>query len=190
MPSSSPTSSVHNVTADSDLRQQLFARFHEALVRFFTRRIRVQAHAEDLAQDTLLRVLRARAFTQVEDAEKYVFRVAINQLRNHQARARHFDDPNARIDLQQAIESESEAQLMEACSPERVLIGRDSLHDVLRILGELEERTRNIFVLFRLENMRQKEIAALYGIGQSTVEKHVMKATAHLLARSGAEKRS
>ncbi len=65
---------------------------------------------------------------------------------------------------------------MEAISPERVLLSEDSLADVLRSLEELGELTRNIFILFRLENMKQKDIAALYGIGQSTVEKHVIKA--------------
>jgi DNA-directed RNA polymerase specialized sigma24 family protein len=33
--------------------------------------------------------------------------------------------------------------------------------------------------------MKQKDIAALYGIGQSTVEKHVMKAVLHLANRYG-----
>jgi RNA polymerase sigma-70 factor (ECF subfamily) len=65
------------------------------------------------------------------------------------------------------------------------LLGKDALADVLRSLDELGERTRNIYVLFRLENMKQKEIAALYGIGVSTVEKHVMKAALHLAVRYG-----
>ncbi|MDE2306564.1 MAG: sigma-70 region 4 domain-containing protein, partial [Gammaproteobacteria bacterium] len=45
------------------------------------------------------------------------------------------------------------------------------------------DRTRDIFVLFRLEHMKQKDIAALYGIAQSTVEKHVMRAVMHLATR-------
>ena len=72
---------------------------------------------------------------------------------------------------------------MEELSPERVLLSKASLKEALELLEELGERTRNIFVLFRLENMKQKEIAAFYGIGQSTVEKHVMKAVLHLAAR-------
>ena len=55
--------------------------------------------------------------------------------------------------------------------------------DVLRSLEELGDMTREIFILFRLENMKQKDIAALYGIGQSTVEKHVVKAVVHLSRR-------
>ena len=168
---------------DADARRQLFARFQPALVKFFARRIRVEAHAEDLAQDTLLRVLKARAFDDIRDAEKYVFRVAINQLRNYRDRVERWDRLDSHMDLDAV--GEGEDRLMEDVSPERVLIGRDSLAAVLRALAQLDERTRNIFVLFRLENMRQKEIATLYGIGLSTVEKHVMKATAHLLAVQG-----
>jgi RNA polymerase sigma-70 factor (ECF subfamily) len=62
-------------------------------------------------------------------------------------------------------------------------LGEATLHDVSRALDELSELTRNVFILFRLENMMQKDIAALYGIAPSTVEKHVMRAMIHLAKR-------
>ena len=71
-------------------------------------------------------------------------------------------------------------EAVEDRSPERVLLGKQTLADVLRTLDNLGEKTRDIYILFRLENMKQREIAALLGIGQSTVEKHVIKATLHL----------
>jgi RNA polymerase sigma-70 factor (ECF subfamily) len=79
------------------------------------------------------------------------------------------------------------SEFVEDRSPERVFRGKETLSSVMRSLGELEERTRNIFILFRLENMKQREIAALYGISQSTVEKHVMKAVMHLTLRCGGD---
>ncbi len=74
-------------------------------------------------------------------------------------------------------------EFVEEFEPERVLLGRGTLADVLRALDELGERTRSIYVLFRLENMKQKDIAELYGIAPSTVEKHVMKAMVFLAER-------
>jgi len=59
----------------------------------------------------------------------------------------------------------------------------ENLTGVLRTLDKLGERTRDMFILFRLENMSQGDIAALYGCSRSTVEKHVMKATFHLLLK-------
>jgi RNA polymerase sigma-70 factor (ECF subfamily) len=55
----------------------------------------------------------------------------------------------------------------------------------LSALDELGGRTKNVFLLFRLEGMKQRDIAALYGIGVSTVEKIVMAATLHLAKRFG-----
>jgi RNA polymerase sigma factor (sigma-70 family) len=171
-------------TAAADLRSQLDARFHGPLMTFFLRRLKNHAQAEDLTQETLLRVIGAQALERVEHAESYVFRVAANLLRDH-ARLSHRFEPAACIPIEEALASELESSLVEDLSPEKVLLIKDSLKEALDILEELGERTRNIFVLFRLENMKQKDIAALYGIAQSTVEKHVMKAVLHLAARQG-----
>jgi RNA polymerase sigma-70 factor (ECF subfamily) len=75
---------------------------------------------------------------------------------------------------------------MENRTPERTLIARAEITDVLRALDELGERTKDIYVLFRLEAMKQREIAALYGLTVKSVEKHVMRATLHLAIRFGA----
>ena len=52
---------------------------------------------------------------------------------------------------------------------------------MLRALDELGERTRDIFMMYRLEKMKHRDIAALYGITVSAVEKHIAKAGVHLL---------
>src|SRR3546814_15781185 len=68
-------------------------------------------------------------------------------------------------------------ECVEDRSPERVLLGQDALQQVLAALAELNERTRDIYILFRRENIRQREIASLYGISQSTVEKEGMRSS-------------
>jgi RNA polymerase sigma factor (sigma-70 family) len=167
MPSASTTATAHQ------LRSELSARFSRPLMTFFLRRIKDRSQAEDLTQEVLLRVVRACDAGQIERPESYVFKVAANLLRD---RRRQVQGVGAT--------GEIETPLAEALSAERVLLSQESLMDVLRALNELSELTRNIFILFRLENMKQKDIAALYGIGQSTVDKHVMKAMLHLISRS------
>jgi RNA polymerase sigma-70 factor (ECF subfamily) len=166
------------------LRNELDARFSRPLMSFFLRRIKDRAQAEDLTQEVLLRVIRASKEGRIERAESYVFKIAINLLRDHRRRALRAGMTSF-VPIDEALEGTVESPLVEALSPERVLLSKDSLVDVLRALDELGELTRNIFILFRLENMKQKEIAALYGIAQSTVEKHVMKAVLHLTTRYG-----
>jgi RNA polymerase sigma-70 factor (ECF subfamily) len=166
------------------LRNELSARFSRPLMNFFLRRIKDRTQAEDFTQEVLLRVVRASAGGQIENAESYVFKVAANLLRDQRRRSQRTGDAIF-VSIEDAVEGEIEGPLVEALSPERVLLSEETLADVLRALDELSELTRNIFILFRLENMKQKDIAALYGIAQSTVEKHVMKAVLHLSIRFG-----
>jgi RNA polymerase sigma factor (sigma-70 family) len=162
----------------------LAARFSAPLLSYFLRRVRDRAQAEDLVQDALLRVIRASECEVIEHPESYVFKVAANLLKDSRRHAvRH---PTVTCALsEEDTGGEIEETLIDERSPERVLDGETSLAQVLQALSELNELTRNVFVLFRLEHMKQKDIATLYGIGQSTVEKHVMRAVLHLARRCG-----
>jgi len=176
-----------NKASVEQLRNELAARFQRPLMTFFLRRVKDRSLAEDLTQDVLLKVVRASERGQIERADSYVFKVAINLLRDQRRRAQR-TGPAVFLPIEEDHDGPLESQLVEAISPERVLLSEDSLADVLRSLEELGELTRNIFILFRLENMKQKDIAALYGIGHSTVEKHVIKAVLHLASRYGSRR--
>jgi RNA polymerase sigma factor (sigma-70 family) len=167
-----------------ELSSHLNARFRGPLLTFFQRRVKDHALAQDLTQEVLLRVMQAVDRQRIENPESFVFRVAANLLYDQKRRYVRDGEP-AFIPIDDAVETELEQELVEDWSPERVLLGRDSLFEVIRSLGTLSDRTRDIFVLYKIENMKQKDIAALYGINQSTVEKHVVKAVAYLMKRYG-----
>jgi RNA polymerase sigma-70 factor (ECF subfamily) len=78
-----------------------------------------------------------------------------------------------------------ERELVEKRDPHRILQAKQSLTTVLTALRQLPERTVTIFILFRLENMRQREIADLLGVSIRTVEQHVARASVFLRERFG-----
>jgi RNA polymerase sigma-70 factor (ECF subfamily) len=164
------------------VHDELAAKFSAPLLRYFLRRVRQRAQAEDLVQDTLLRVIRASEFGVIEHPESYVFKVAANLLKDQRRSALRHPSVGGQMLEPETVDEVQEA-LIDERSPERVLAGETSLAQVLQALDEIGEMTRNVFILFRLEHMKQKDIAALYGIGQSTVEKHVMRAVLHLAKR-------
>lgn len=129
-----------------------------------------------------MRVVSAAGQGQIEKAESFVFTVATNLLRDRKRQHARSGNPSF-VNIESHDEGLTDAMLVEDLSPERVLLDRDTLAEALRVLEELGERTCNIFILFRLEKMKQRDIAALYGISQSTVEKHVVKAVLHLAER-------
>jgi RNA polymerase sigma factor (sigma-70 family) len=65
-------------------------------------------------------------------------------------------------------------------SPERVLVVEQELSLVAGALNRMPERTRDVFLLIRVEGLKQAEIAEMLGISVSAVEKHFAKALAHL----------
>jgi len=153
---------------------------------FFMRRSKSRTEAEDLTQEVLLRVINAAQTETVEEPDRYIFKVAANLIRDERRRKERDGSPIF-VPIDEALSGDLERQLVEDFFPERVLLNKDALADALRSLDELGQRTRDIFILFRLEGMKQKDIAALFGIGQSTIEKHVMKAVLHLMRRYGQE---
>jgi RNA polymerase sigma factor (sigma-70 family) len=153
-------------------------RFRPALMAFFIRRIRNHAEAEDLTQEVLLRVAQHSNSIDATRPDAYVFQIAANLLRDRGRRQK------VRTAYLANFGSE-ESSRVEDRDPGRVLQGRQSLATVLAALRELPERTRTIFILFRLEGMKQREIADHLGISVRTVELHVIRASVHLRERLG-----
>jgi len=174
---------VHSHTpSENALLSQIDARYRRALMSFFMRRVRDRAEAEDLTQRAFLRLMNAMQRGSVENLEGFLFTIASNLVHDHfRQRARHSVDTTVSVDAE-LIDALAQ-EVVEDRTPERVLIGEQTITDTLRALDELGERTRDIFILFRLEHMKQRDIADLYGISQSTVEKHVARATLHLAIR-------
>ena len=178
---------VDQLSAEA-LRARLDERFRGPLMSFFLRRVGDGAEAEDLTQDVFIRLLGAAERQPIEDVEALVFVTAGNLLKDRGRKATRRGEAQRGV-IDPALVSEVAREFVEDRDPERVLLARESYAEVLAALDELGQRTRDIYVLFRLENMKQKEIAALFGIARSTVEKEVMKATLHLALRCGGRPR-
>lgn len=109
-----------------------------------------------------------------QTASAYIFRAAANLVNDRARReavraAYHQTSPDARIEL------------VENRDPERIIAGRQAWAGIRRVLETLPERTRVIFVLFRLEGMARKDIASHFGISVSAVEKHIANAMQALM---------
>ncbi len=167
-----------------DVKKRLCARYRRPLLAYFQRRLSDRNEAEDLTQDVFVRLLAVSSFDGVENVDAYVFKIATNVLHDRHRRAlrQHWVDESP---LDEEIIAEIASFCVEDRGPERVLLGKEALATALKALDELGDRTRNIFVLSRLERMKQKDIAVLYGIAPSTVEKHVLRALAHIVLRLG-----
>jgi RNA polymerase sigma factor (sigma-70 family) len=156
---------------------QLVTAYRAPLVRYFGRRGVPPDALEDCAQEVFLRLSRADNGT-IENAEAYLFTIAsaviVDRARRRKARWAEFHVPLENISLTEG-----------GPGPERVLEGREELLRIQTILAKLPQRTREIFLLNRLEGLTYTQLATRYGITVKGIEKQMSKALAHIRAGLG-----
>lgn len=157
---------------------QFHREYRPALMAFFLRRVHNPADAEDLTQEVFIRIA-AQSGTAMQSADAYIFQTAANLLRDRSRKQKVRSDYAAAM---QVVEGTG----VETLDPYRVAAGREALALLNSGIEELPERTRQIFLLFRYENLDQRTIAESFGISRSAVEKHIYRAMAHLMSKIGA----
>jgi RNA polymerase sigma-70 factor (ECF subfamily) len=143
-------------------------RYGPALRRHFQKR-GAGVDAEDLTQEVFLRLQIASGRVEIENVERYIFRIANNVLIS---RRRH--DVVEGLPFRDSLPDEMESP--EPLSPERILLGREHWIRFQAGLEALPRRAREAFLLHRFESMTYAAIARRMGISTSAVEKLIGRA--------------
>ncbi|MDM3887750.1 sigma-70 family RNA polymerase sigma factor [Pseudomonas sp. BCRC 81390] len=145
----------------------LYQAHHSWLRRWLRSRVGCSEQAADLAQDTFVRLLRARQVSPLKEPRAYLSSIArglmIDQFR--------------RRALERAFQ-ESLAQLPEADVPseeDRLLI-LDTLARLDQALYQLKPRARQAFLLAQLDGLSIVRIAQRLNVSRATVERDLAKA--------------
>jgi RNA polymerase sigma factor (sigma-70 family) len=157
-----------NAAAEADA---LVRQYREPLKRFFERRLRDRAEAEDLAQEVLLRLTRQHSLVR-RTRPAYIFLTArsvlLDKVRRNRVRER-------------AGAHENDDAGLEVPSAERVYLAQERVARVEQLLEALTPRVRQVFMMHRVEGLAYTEIAQALGITMSTVEKHMTAALRFLV---------
>ncbi len=155
--------SIGATRAPSRTLEALFERHYQWLAAALKRRYGVEA-AEDLAQETCLKLVRSGGAAQVRHPRALLMRVASNVATDQRRRAWRESDarsPEADIDAASTPPSQQQALLLK------------------QIVLALPPKLRDVFVLSHVEGFTHQEIARLRGISVKTVEWRMRKALAH-----------
>jgi RNA polymerase sigma-70 factor (ECF subfamily) len=155
------------------LIDELDRRFRRPLVNYFEKRIRESYDIDDLVQEVFIRLSRRETLSDIEYLEAYVFETASNVMRDRIRRriARHASDHRPIEECELPTDN---------FSPERVLQGRQLLDRALQALGELPDRTREVFVLRLYEGLKHEQIAASLKMSVEGVRFHLRRAKEHI----------
>jgi RNA polymerase sigma factor (sigma-70 family) len=152
---------------------RLARRYYAPLVIFFRKRTRDTAEVQDLVQQVFLRLAQYSEVDRIRNADGFIFQTASNTLKDH---FRNSAVRNRFIKEQTEVGAASGSDF----SPERVLLGRESIARLADALRQLPERTRDVFMLRCFEGLKHAEIARLQKVSVRAVEKHMERALAHL----------
>jgi len=166
------------VVTETDRLDVLAREYRPALSRYFGKRASQQADVQDLVQEVLVRLAVRGDGASIEKPEAYLMRTATNVWRDFLRKKK----THAETAHDEFME---EKHVREDEGPDDLLEGSEAVEGILRALDELPERTRHVFVLCRVEGMRQKNVARRIGVSVSSIEKHMIKAIAHLALRLG-----
>ncbi|XSG84081.1 MAG: RNA polymerase sigma factor [Methylohalobius sp. ZOD2] len=152
----------------SDLIESLFLKTRQPLLKLLKRRIGCPQTAEDLVQETYLRIVQQNASTDMDNPGGYVFRIAGNLAVDHQRRAA------ARAAARhQALD---EDMVCPKSLPDTLTEIDQMLALLDALIAELPPRCRVIFLLHKIEDLSHREIAEQLNISSRTVETQIGKA--------------
>lgn len=150
---------------------QVFDDSRAALLRFLTARTRDPALAEDLLHDVWIKISTGDQSGPIEKPTGYLYKICENVVRDARRsetrkRARETLWSGADIGVERSDD----------LTPEKIALERDQLNKLLVELEKLPDRTRQIIIDFRINEITQREIASNLGISISAVEKHLQRA--------------
>jgi RNA polymerase sigma-70 factor (ECF subfamily) len=150
----------------SDPASQLISEFGEELRRYAAALVGPD-RADDVVQDTYLRLRRSLQKARPENPKAFAFRIAANLARDELRRGQRHGE------LDRSIVEDEPTQ---AASAGEMAVLDEQLERVRRAVERLPEKCRRVFILRRVEQHSYAEIAALEGISQKTVENQVGRA--------------
>jgi RNA polymerase sigma-70 factor (ECF subfamily) len=146
----------------------LYLRHHSWLKSWLLRRLGQAADADDLTQDTFVRIIRSRSpINELKQPLAYLATIANSLLVNRWRRLA--------VERAYAEALAAQPEHFELSPEERYLL-IETLTEIDELLHGLSPRIREIFLLSQLDGLTYKQIAAQLGLSVNQVQKSMLKA--------------
>lgn len=165
---------------ESAFARELFERHQLSLYRYLTRLLHSREEAQEILQETYLRILRQPTFEHLRaNARAYLFQTATNLARD--------------LFRQKALRGiESERALFNASGldspdwdswPELALEAEQAGRAIVDVLQELDPQVRSALLLHRFRGLKQQQISVWLGVSERTVERYIKEGLTRIAAR-------
>jgi RNA polymerase sigma-70 factor (ECF subfamily) len=158
--------------------QEVIRRHHESLIKFLRRRLSIADDADDVAQETYIRMMKYEGSREIKSPSAMLFRIAVNVANDH-GRAAQSRCSSDHCDV------EGVPLVSEHPSAERSVLADQNLDMLFDVIDGLPPKCKQVFLLSRAQGMTYAEIASHCGISVKMVEKQISRAVAACLKKVG-----
>lgn len=162
---------------------EVFGKRQQQFIQFAYSYVRDREEAEDIVMGAFTNVWERRNELQ-EDSD--ISALLLTAIKNRSLN--YLQHLEVRMRAEQQIEDGRRKELalristLEACNPERLFC--DEIQNLVQeVMGELPPTSREVFVLSRMKNLPNKEIALRLDISVKTVEFHITRSLKRLRVR-------
>jgi RNA polymerase sigma factor (sigma-70 family) len=124
---------------------------------------------DDLIQEGYAKLVNLKSVADIKQPRAYFYQIIRSLVTDHRRRA-------TAVSIEFVEEIGDFARSGESLSPERIVSGYQDLEGLFRVIAAMPEPTKTAFVLKRLEDLSQKEIAIRMNISEGMVEKRLSQA--------------
>jgi RNA polymerase sigma factor (sigma-70 family) len=168
--------------AEAEFIRELFEMHRLALYRYLKRVLASREDAQEILQETYLRLLRQPSFEHIrQNARAYLFQTATNLSHDFFRRR-----------SQKSIEAEADMFAASGLGapqwsgwPEMALQGEQTQSIVVDALTELLPAVRTALLLHRFQDLTHREIALRLGVSERTIERYIKDGLSHIASRLG-----
>jgi len=145
--------------------KEIFDLYFNSIRNFIYFKVGDTGVAEDLAQDTFVKLWETRKGIKISTVKSYLYTIAgnlsINYLKRNQLNFK----------FRNQLEFNSNTR-----SPEYLLEMKEYEKKLNEVLAQIPEGSREVFLMNRIEGLKYKEIAENLGLSVKAIEKRISKA--------------
>ena len=155
--------------SDKNSFRDLFSKYHQSLFNFVLYRLKDEVIADDIVQETFLRVWKHRnSIKPNQSFFSYIAKISNNLCMDY------FRHENVKLRHQEHIPQLTQSGADNPAIQYESKILEDKIHSIVN--NSLPKKCREIFILSRVNGLANKEIAELLEVSRRTVENQLYRA--------------
>ena len=163
--------------------EKLFKKLYPRLKDFATRLVRDPDIAEDIVQEVFIKVWEKRKQIIAINIEAFFFSVLRNQCISHIKHIQLIENVKSRVNMLR--ETEELYRIDFVGDEPYILIEKEIVREIQLTISKLPDKCREVFIMSRIDGLKNREIAEKLCINIKNVERHISRALKTFRLRFG-----